>query len=444
MGITINGLKVGGGSGSSGTSSGMSQSIADFRYLKLSGGTLTGTLTLVSDPSSDMQAATKKYVDSAVSSIAPSSGDGWTPVNASETVRGITYLVNSVACTSTTNAATPASVKAAYDLAAQANSKACSAYELASTAYAKALSSSGSGIDINFVDGDGTANASGSWSFAGGAANASGSSSVAIGHNADASNDSSIAIGYLAKANGRQTMSFGVCASASNLCAVALGYYANAFGYKSTALGSFAQAIGEYSTALGYVAVTQNANSIQLGNASTLSSITAKVSITVTSDERDKTDIEPINSASEFLRKVHAVTYVYNQRELYRPEESELTDEDQENLRKYGFCRYDKEAYEAGTKKGSRRRSGIIAQETQQALKEVYGDEGYANLVNDNLYDLDDVPDGIESTLAMNYEGFIPFLIKGFQEQDERIVAQDKRIAQLEETIQRLLERSDE
>ena len=46
-----------------GISVGISQDEADARYLQLTGGTMTGTLTLSGAPTGDLQAATKKYVD---------------------------------------------------------------------------------------------------------------------------------------------------------------------------------------------------------------------------------------------------------------------------------------------------------------------------------------------------------------------------------------------
>ena len=46
-----------------GISVGISQDEADARYLQLAGGTMTGMLTLSGAPTSDLQAATKKYVD---------------------------------------------------------------------------------------------------------------------------------------------------------------------------------------------------------------------------------------------------------------------------------------------------------------------------------------------------------------------------------------------
>ncbi len=296
------------------------------------------------------------------------------------------------------------------------------------------------------------ANASGVWSIALGCnASASDDYSVALGNSASASAAHAIALGRETKASGHGSVALGLKAVANNTWSTALGSgsiaasgdstaigaYANVSGIHSTALGYSTNASGGNSTALGYGAETSNESSIQIGNASSLSSITAKVAITVTSDERDKADVTEIaDGATEFMKKIKAVTFVYNQRELYRPKEPErdengqpiyedgvdyLTEADHENLAKYGFCRYDEAAHKAGGLKGSRRRVGLLAQQVQAALKEVYGSASYANLVNDNLYDFENVPEGIESTLAMNYEGFTPFLIKAIQELDSRI-----------------------
>lgn len=50
-----------------GISVGISQDEADARYLRLSGGTMTGNLILNGNPTADNQAATKAYVDSHIS-----------------------------------------------------------------------------------------------------------------------------------------------------------------------------------------------------------------------------------------------------------------------------------------------------------------------------------------------------------------------------------------
>lgn len=269
------------------------------------------------------------------------------------------------------------------------------------------------------------ANATGGYSIAIGGqfANASGEASIAFGCTTNANGNNSIAIGKDANGNGNDSTAIGSSANANSNNSTALGHFSRTNGICSTALGFLANASGGYSTALGTNAQTSNANSIQLGDATKLSSITAKVSITTTSDERDKTDVTEIeDSALEFLNKVRAIRYVFNGRKLYI-DNGNLSDEEREKLNTYGMCDYDKEAHAQGTKKGSRMRVGVSAQNIQQALIDVFGDSGYANLVNDNLFDYnpDDIPDGVESQLAVNYEGFIPFLIKAVQELDARV-----------------------
>ena len=268
------------------------------------------------------------------------------------------------------------------------------------------------------------ANASGSTSIAVGFnANASGSGSTAVGDSANASGSNSTAVGDNARANGSSSIAVGYSARANIDCSTAVGYGANASGSGSTAVGENTRASGDYSTAVGCSASTTNANSIQLGDAANLSSITAKVPITTTSDERDKSDIKEIDdSALEFLNKVKAIRYVFNGRKLYINNKN-LSDEEKERLNTYGMCEYDREAHAQGTKKGNRIRVGVSAQNVQQALIDVFGNSGYANLVNDNLFDYnsDDIPEGVESQLAVNYEGFIPFLIKAVQKLDARV-----------------------
>lgn len=192
----------------------------------------------------------------------------------------------------------------------------------------------------------------------------------------------------------------------------------------SIAIGDNANVQASFSIAIGHNATTSNANSIQLGDNANLSSITAKVELTVTSDERDKIDIKPIDyGAIKFLNKIEPITYHSNQRILYIDNDENLSEEDKENKSKYGICNYNRKEHAKGTKKGSRLRVGVSAQGVQKALEEAYGTSSYANLVNDNLFDFnkDEIPEGIESQLAVNYPGFVPFLIKAVQELSQRL-----------------------
>ncbi len=276
--------------------------------------------------------------------------------------------------------------------------------------------------------------ASGSYCTAlGSNATASGGGSIALGINVNASGAESIAIGYSSQANGAYSTALGATTNASGYGSTALGIDAAATGYDSTALGIYAGANGNYSTALGASAkangnystaigygstvASVNSNTIQLGT-STTSKICGYVSFSTRSDERDKADITNIeDSAIDFLNKIHAIRYCRNQREYYIDEEN-LSDEEKEKKLKYGLCEYDKEAHAKGTKKGSRVRVGVRAQEVLKALEETYGNSSYGNLVDDNFFDLnlEDIPEGVENQLTVNYTGFIPFLIKAVQE----------------------------
>lgn len=250
-----------------------------------------------------------------------------------------------------------------------------------------------------------------------------GECSIAVGANTCAGSLNSVALGRDAYANGINSLALGNRVRTNGNAAMALGCQSNATGGNSTALGCYSGVSANNSTALGYYASTSNANSIQLGNASSLSSITSKVAITVTSDERDKADITTMeDGALEFLGKVTPIRYVFNGRELYINEDN-LSDEERSKKEKYGLCAYDRMEHGKGTKKGSRTRVGVSAQNVQHALKTIYGNESYANLVNNNLFDFDpnEIPEGVESQLAVNYEGFIPFLIKAVQELAEKI-----------------------
>ena len=71
--------------------SGMSQSEADARYLQLSGGTMTGALTLNGNPSAGNQAANKAYVDSKAPKYVSVtlSSSGWASNSQTVTVQGV-------------------------------------------------------------------------------------------------------------------------------------------------------------------------------------------------------------------------------------------------------------------------------------------------------------------------------------------------------------------
>ena len=158
--------------------------------------------------------------------------------------------------------------------------------------------------------------------------------------------------------------------------------------------------------------------------------------MTVTSDERDKTDIVQISKGLDFINALEPIQYVSNLRSHYIEKEKqmiEVVDEEtgeivdtkeievlseinQENLDKYGLCEYNRAAHAAGLLKGERKRVGLKAQNIQKALENVYGTADYANIVNDNFHDLTEPPpEGVESQLSVAYDIIIPFLIDAVQ-----------------------------
>ena len=152
-----------------------------------------------------------------------------------------------------------------------------------------------------------------------------------------------------------------------------------------------------------------------------VAALRCRVALTVSSDERDKADITPIQDGLSFIRRVQPIQYVDNQRAKYLPEEP--TEEQQDMLGKYGMYHcYDEKAHKKGAKKGDRKRVGVGAKQVMDALAEVYGSTDYANLVNDNLHDVKEpLPEGVESLLSVAYTNFVPFLIRAVQQLAERV-----------------------
>ena len=67
------------------------------------------------------------------------------------------------------------------------------------------------------------------------------------------------------------------------------------------------------STALGNGALIDASNLIRLGNPS-IASLKCQVALTVVSDARDKTNIEPLDAGLNFVNEIHPVRFDWNQR----------------------------------------------------------------------------------------------------------------------------------
>jgi len=265
-------------------------------------------------------------------------------------------------------------------------------------------------------------NAKADWAWAvsiGEGSGAMANGTIAIGRSSKAGGDFAVAVGGVSNSSGYYSTAVGPSTKALASYATAIGSGANASATNSTAIGPQANASANNSTAIGQYAICSVVNGMQLGNATSLASLSSKVSLTVTSDSRDKADFEKVDNGLKFINKLNPVTYVFNGRDLYN---EELSEEDLEIRNKYGIYKYDKDNHDKGTKKGKRRRAGLEAQKVIEALKDVYGDSDYANIVNDNLHDENgDLPDGVENRYSMSYETLVPFLISAVQELSNQV-----------------------
>ena len=246
---------------------------------------------------------------------------------------------------------------------------------------------------------------------------------IAIGYASSA--EDGIALGTYSSVSGSGELALGSRASSTGTNSVSLGSGALSTGLQSLALGTSATAEGTLCTALGSAAVTSETDSyvIQLG-ISNLSALRCKVNLTVTSDERDKTDISDITNALAFLEKLNPVTFVSNDRTNYISE----ADKKSEKFRKYGMCDYDRISHALGTKKGERRRCGLLAQEVVAAMQSVYGTDNYANIVNDNFHDLQEKPSDVENKYTLAYANLVPFLIGAIKELNAKIKSLEDKL----------------
>lgn len=235
--------------------------------------------------------------------------------------------------------------------------------------------------------------------------------------------------GYGAIAIGYNTRSLGGTNNGGG--AIAIGYNAQAGSDVSTestgagciAIGDTAKARYQKSVSIGWnagsssstTAASTNINcpgqsswKIALGNGSNLLyySGTTSSGVAITSDYRDKTDFKVIENATKFLSALNPITYVGNDRYDYCNDNNIET--------------FNKKDYLLGTKKGTRRHAGFKAQEVYKALIDIYKDNNYADPVDYNNFD-GDKPETEFDKYYMRYEALIPFLVKGFQEQQKVI-----------------------
>ena len=157
-------------------------------------------------------------------------------------------------------------------------------------------------------------------------------------------------------------------------------------------------------------AITTGSNQIALGDEN-VSSFFAQVALTVSSDERDKTDFVDLDLGLDFVKALEPVTYYWDKRSKY----GDKTAED-----------YDLNAQTPdGTHKEDWMDVGFKAQSVQ-ALEEAAGYKisDKKNLTVSLSAD--------EKQYGLRYEKFVPILVKAIQDQDAIIQSLTARIAALE------------
>ena len=156
--------------------------------------------------------------------------------------------------------------------------------------------------------------------------------------------------------------------------------------------------------------VTTQSNIIGLGDEN-ITSLNAQVSLTVASDERDKTDFTALDVGLDFVKQLKPYTYKWDKRSKY----GDKTAED-----------YDLEAQTPdGTHKEDSLDIGFKAQDVEALEKAAgYDKENKTNLA------ITISEDGKQ--YGMKYEKLIPILTKAIQEQQDIIESLTARITELE------------
>ncbi len=237
--------------------------------------------------------------------------------------------------------------------------------------------------------------------------------SISVGVQAICSGINGISIGRKSAATITEALAIGSAAMAKQINSIAVGKGALAEGDAAVAVGKVAHATAANSIALGQGATADTANTICLGN-DKIAALNCQVDLSVTSDERDKADIEELDKekALEFIGRVQAVRYVNNRRSYYAEEGK----------------KYDREAHGRGEKKGKSKRVGVLAQQVQKELFRLFRTDNFADIVNDDLYDAPERKGTEENLLTVRYSAFIPFLIASVQALGEKVRILEEKI----------------
>ena len=260
--------------------------------------------------------------------------------------------------------------------------------------------------------------------------NTTGAFNVAIGSSALSGNTSGSnnnAFGLLAL-NRNSSGSNNLAIGTSSMDSSTTGSNNAAFGYSSgrslkqgsqnTYLGAYSNATANTSfsnsTALGYLSIVSASNQVRIGNSS-VTSIGGQVGWTTVSDGRYKQNVKNEVVGLDFIMKLKPVTYNLNTEKLF----TKFEVRDSLEISEFGI--------ESRRKKAAQIQSGFVAQEVEQAAKEV----GYT-------FSGVDAPKNENDIYGLRYAEFVVPLVKGMQEQQKVISDQQKVIEELMKRVEAL------
>ena len=173
--------------------------------------------------------------------------------------------------------------------------------------------------------------------------------------------------------------------------------------------------------------ITTGSNEIALGDEN-ISSFSCQVSLTATSDERDKTDFKDLDLGLDFVNALKPVTYVWDKRANYIDKTDVTTYDEDGKVKHKGWdltTDLDKITSD-GSKKDDDLQVGFKAQDVI-ALEEA---AGYKLSDKTNLT-ATVTKDGKQ--YGLSYERFVPMLVKAVQELSAKNDALEARIKKLED-----------
>jgi hypothetical protein len=265
------------------------------------------------------------------------------------------------------------------------------------------------------------------WTIAiGGLANSAGG--ISIGYSANSAN-AGIAIGV----SSATQVGIAVGHEATAAAGIAVGTSSSANSSNSIGIGNGASVDGSFSVAIGAYSTVSAANTIRFGSSGNVTQIGSYAGWTNLSDERDKADIKPVKKCLAFINSIEPVQYVRNQRGSYAGDGQGRTNA--EISAKYGadgFIEYNREEHRKGTRKGKRKRVGVLAQQVERSLNEIYGTDNYADIVHDSSYHAVEknvrIDEEFESQKFITYQNFIPFLIGAVKELSNRVDELERKL----------------